>query len=61
MKEVLSDNEPIMKAQTMRDTSTTSHIASKKNMEIKLKHFIMNKLKKKVAADKSDKTVQASA
>jgi hypothetical protein len=52
MKEVMSDKETIMKAQTMRDNSTTSHI-----MEINLKHFIMNKLQKKVAADKSDKTV----
>eukprot|EP00972_Heterocapsa_arctica_P105259 15509084-Heterocapsa_arctica.AAC.1 len=49
MKEVLSDMEPIMKAQTMRDNSTILHIVSKRSMEINLKHSIMNKLKKKVA------------
>eukprot|EP00972_Heterocapsa_arctica_P039198 5775033-Heterocapsa_arctica.AAC.1 len=47
-----------MKAQIMRDNSTTLHIAFKKSKEINLKHFIMNKQKKKVAADKSDRTVQ---
>jgi len=50
--------ERIMKAQALRDTSTMGYMAAKKHLEINPDHQIMIQLKKKVEADKNDKSIK---
>merc|ERR1712142_89461 len=50
--------ERIMKAQALRDTSTMGYMAAKKHLEINPDHPIMEALKKKVDADKNDKSIK---
>jgi len=47
-----------MKAQALRDTSTMGYMAAKKHLEINPEHKIMGALKKKVDADKNDKSIK---
>ncbi|XP_057316508.1 heat shock protein HSP 90-alpha-like [Hydractinia symbiolongicarpus] len=50
--------ERIMKAQALRDSSTMGYMAAKKHLEINPDHQIMISLKKKVEADKNDKSIK---
>merc|ERR1712048_1332466 len=50
--------ERIIKAQALRDTSTMGYMAAKKHLEINPDHPIMEALKKKVDADKNDKSIK---
>merc|ERR1719235_1973510 len=50
--------EQIMKAQALRDASSSSYMSSKKTMEVNPTHAIVQALRTKAEEDKSDKTVK---
>jgi len=50
--------ERIMKAQALRDSSTSTYMMSRKTMEVNPSNAIIRSLREKVSADQSDKTVK---
>jgi len=50
--------EQIMKAQALRDSSSSNYMVSKKTLELNAHHQIVEELRKKADVDQSDKTVK---